>query len=154
MKPSDLHQQKSEMQCLGHKNGPHNASAASRNSVHKGYHQNRWHKAALAESNFHCKWNRLTDSNADQTLSSVIQGPNSPCQGVWHTLLAKQCPYNSLRSLLETCRLIGLACILEDPAEGVEQFQCSTARTKNTLLLPKNLFPKGHPARGIAPQPT
>nr|XP_049573891.1 uncharacterized protein LOC125967159 [Syngnathus scovelli] len=87
---------------------------------------------------------RLTTGSADQTLASVIQGPNRPYQLVRHPVLPKHPPHNLPRDTVERLLQVHkthvdwlgeLPCTLEDPAEGVELVHCSTARSKATLFL-------------------
>ena len=77
-------------------------------NVHKNYEQNRWKRAALTESNPHWKHVQLTAGNADQTLklikyiiTPVIQRPNSPYQGVRHSIIPEQTPQDSPRDTVE-----------------------------------------------------
>ena len=110
----------------------------------KNYEQDRWQRAALAESNPHWKQVRLITGNADQALTPVIQGTDSPYQGVRYPILPENPPQDSPRDTVE-CLLqvhkthvdwLGkLPCMLNDPAEGVELVHCSTTWTKTTLLL-------------------
>ena len=108
------------------------------------FEQDRWQRAALAESKPHWKQVWLIPGNADQALTPVIQGTDSPYQGVRYPVLPENPPQGSPRDTVE-CLLqvhkthvnwLGkLPCTLKDPAEGVELVHCSTTWTKTTLLL-------------------